>query len=246
LRFNLRMRVWHGCFRFVIFLIFAFFVSSCGIEDYFYLPQVPQPKRIFNTEAEIYLPKISSEYIYFENYAIFYKIYVSANNNATIEDPPEYVSSEYRSDYNAINPYTYPSNTLANTSIEQLLRSRNFHELSFMGRDNLSMMPEGDTLMIVFPAVSGDLPYAALKSSPANEVSLMRSVSSPVPNQYFLNSNELRIDARNTDVAKNANGLYAYVSMYIVAVGYDSLSSSPTFTYIFSKPAHINLFILSE
>ena len=82
---------------------------SCGIEEFFYLPQVPEnniePK--FNTEAEINIPLIDDiEYYYFTNYAIFYKIYTGDDIFLDIN-----YNIDLRNDYNAISPYSDPANT---------------------------------------------------------------------------------------------------------------------------------------
>ena len=220
----------------LIFIMLCF--VSCGIEEYYYLPQIPQSGEtsIMNTEAEINIPKIDgNEYYYFSNYAIYYKIYLSNNSNIRV-DTPNLFSSELRSDFNAIAPYADPSNMQASTAIDQLFNNRKYHELKFSGKDSAAMLPSsGGRLTIRFPTGSGigDVPVATMGSN--INIPLMRSITSQNTDPYFVNSEDLRSQA-SADVVGTGN--YAYVSMYIVAVGFNA----SIFTNIFSKPTHINIF----
>jgi len=225
-------------YKLLTFFLFCGFIS-CGIEEYYYLPQVPASNitEHFNTEAEIIIPSINqTEFYYFTNYAIYYKLY-------TGESP--YIdtgfNADLRSDYNAIFPYTDPIN-LSGTSIESIFTSRNYNELLFEGESSNSMLPfSGGILTIVFPTAPGEQPYASLRDTPRTNIYLNRSINDPSPDRSLLNSPELRTNERNTDVSRRG-GNEVYCSMYIVAKGNDNR----VFRSIFSKPTHINIFKLPE
>jgi hypothetical protein len=219
---------------------FAILSISCGIEESYYLPQVPSVNinRNVDTEADIIIPPINPvDFFYFTDYAIFYRIYVS-ETPISLGNPGTF-TTELRNDFNAISPYTNPASISVSSSIDQLFRARGYFELSFVGENNSSMMPmTGGVLNITFPT-NADPPFATLRNSARSDIQLARSINNPVPDNIFINTLDLRTDTRNTDVSRRA-GDYAYVSMYIVAKGFDSVYFLP----IFSKPTHIHIFQL--
>jgi len=226
-------------YKLILFFTASVFLS-CGIESYVYLPQVSESNiiRMVNTDAQIYLPSTTNTY--FRNYAIYYKIYTGINLlSNTPQTDYALFSTALSNDYNAIRPYTDPANASYSTGIDNLFKSRNYYQLSFVGKDNNAMMPMGGTLIIVFPTSAGSSPYAYLENNPNDIVFLNRSDSiyDPAPDRFFLNSNDLRTNDRNTDVARTG-GTYVAASMYIVAVGYDDIE----FKQVFSKPTHIHFF----
>ncbi|MDR0504065.1 MAG: hypothetical protein LBH16_12190 [Treponema sp.] len=232
---------------------------SCGLEEYYYLPQVPQASIItrLNTEATINLPSISGFY-YASNYSIFYRIYIS-NYPTESSDNSQFssISPNLINDYNAIFPSTDPTNTSASTSVNTNFRNRNYFELCFEDEDIGSLLPSrGGTLSIRFPTQDGNYPVVSLGSFNNNEeIRICRSseLISPQPrlptgqpdlffrNTSGLSSNENAVATVNADVS-GRSGIqgHAYVSMYIVAVGYDNA----LFTQIYSKPTHIGVFKL--
>ena len=214
---------------------------SCGIEEYFYLPQVPDTyiTRIMNTDASIIIPSVPSEFYYFTNYVIYYKIY---KGTSRLSDSPldnyQNFSTELRNDYNALSSYTDPTNYAYSTSIDTVFNTRGYYELFFSGRNNNSMFPQGGTLRITFPT-GGDPPYATLNNA---DIILNRNLdAAPAPeDRQFVFSYDLintEDSNRNTDVTR-ASGEYVCVSMYIVAEGYDSNLWKP----IYGKPTHIHFF----
>ncbi|MCL2214492.1 MAG: hypothetical protein FWC06_04700 [Treponema sp.] len=222
-------------------LLILFF--SCGIEEYYYLPQIPQSNISYNfdTEATINIPSVNmTEFYYFTNYSIYYRIYIS-ETPVNISSTASY-TSDLRNDYNAIAPYADPTNTSAATSIDQVFRNRNYHELQFEEESIGSILQSGSLLRIIFPTALGDYPYAsATLSGNTKSADLNRSIRDPAPNRFFINSPELGTNERNSDVSRRS-GSYAYVSMYIVAKGNDNAN----FREILSKPTHINIFRLPD
>ena len=227
-------------FWYLAISILPFFYFSCGIEEYFYLPQVPVPERTFNTGATVYLPdKPGYSSLGYYYYKIYYRIYLSDNQNLLHNDSLGLFPASYSYDYNLIALYTNPSNMYTNSSINQFFIDLHYHELKFENQSNQTMMPPNSTLTIMFPTGSG-FPVASVYSG-LQDILLQRSISNPSSNLHFVNSFELSEYPIDSDVAAG-DGSHAYVSMYIVAVGFDTVS----FTEVYSKPTFINLFKLPE
>jgi len=226
---------------FIICIACIIVFLSCGVEDYYFLPQV-QANKISSsiTDAIIDMPSIPDEYYYAGYYSIFYRIYAS---NYYTQSSSEFslISPNLLSDYNYFLPITNPANASATISANTF-KSRNFFELEFEGID---MLPKtGGTLNINFPTATGNYPTASLDSV----VMLLRSselISPKPPDKYFSNSHDLLFAGNatnNADVSGqlDADYAYAYVAMYIVAVG-----THPTnFSRIYSKPTFISVFKL--
>ena len=233
------------------------FFAGCGIEEYYFLPQVPQERinRTSNTEALISAPPIDQFY-YALNYTIFYRIYISGyNTSGEIQTASERSSihSSLSSDYDVIYPHTDPTNTTATTAVNNLFRNRNYFELELEGIDIKDLLsPNGGTIRILFPTANWDIPVLYLNNS-TQGIHLQRSgdLISPLPadDLFFRNREDLSNPSNatstiNADVA-GRSGLtqrFAYVSMYIAAVGLDPV----LFTPIYSKPSHISIFKLPD
>ena len=235
----------YGVFQTVNILL-AIFLLSCGLEEYYFLPQVSQGNitTIGNTDAVIELSPIS-QYYYATNYSIFYRVYISDFfTGSGITSSQRYqISSALASDFSAFESVTNPANS-AVTSVNTF-RNRNYYEIEFEGINNNLLPVDGGTLRIQFPTAQGDYPVVSFNDG--DEIRLLRSgeLISPLPadDPYFRNTPELN-DVINTDVAvrSDLSAQYAYVSMYLVAVGYDNT----LFTPIYSKPTHISIFKLPD
>jgi hypothetical protein len=255
------MKKWAGKFLFVLFCILAAGVfSTCGMEDYIYLYPVQEGNidvRLVEG-ATVRLPSsVSSEALYFTQFAIFYRIYISGIPESSAITSPELmrtISSALYNDYTGIYPSTSnnAASTSVNTSISSLFSSRRYYELALEGPGIESVLDDGSqgqVLTINFS--SQQIPTLTLGGgSPYN---LWRSTGngsfSPRPDRYFVNDSELNASANanttvNADVA-DQSGIsgprYTYVSMYIVKVGRDSgtlsnIYSAPTFIGIFRLP----------
>jgi len=222
---------------------------TCGIAEYYYLPQVSEGDITgnLNTEAEIIFPSISQSYAI--SYKIFYRIYVSNFLTSSSSDIAQ-ISPTLVSDYNFFSSYTNPANTNIITSSDTF-RSRNYHELDFDGIDLTDILTKsGGTLRIRFPTINWGTPTASLNDG--QDYNLMRSnqLISPLPtnNRYFQNTPELRsYDNANSNINADVAGRtgemhYSYVSMYIVAYGVNP----GNFNTIYSKPTHIRIFKLPD
>ena len=240
-------------YRKVIAVFFAsLLVPSCGIEENFYLPQVPQNSitRQLNTDATIVLPALD-QYYYAQSYLIYYRIYISGIfTGADIQSPSERgsISTDLANDFNSINPYADPTSQTS-SNVSGILTGRGYFELELDGANISSFLPaSGGTVTISFPENTG---YPAMSFNNGQEVRLRRSSElispQPVGDFYFRNSDELSDPANsnsntNADVASRSGGStgFAYASMYIVAAGLDTAS----FRQIYSKPTHISIFKL--
>ena len=237
------------------FLLFSAAFFSCGIPEYFYLPQIPEVNvtTTLNTEAAIVLPPISDDYYYAGNYTIFYRIYTS---NFPTESSTELsqISPALSSDYNAYYEATNPTNTSVITSLNTF-RNRNYFELEFEGVDIAAILPKGGGILrISFPTLSWDYPVASITSINDGEqyFRLRRSsqLISPEPREdlSFRNTPQLReLENANANINADVAGStgetqYTYVSMYIVAKGVNP----DNFTSIYSKPTHISVFKLTD
>jgi len=217
-----------------------FFLFSCGIEEYYYLPQVPEVNitRIFTDSATITIPPLSEPYA--TGYYVYYRIYISDHysaGNITTPDEMKQINASLTSDYNTFYPITNPANSTYITNVNTF-GSRGYYALEFSS--DYTIPKSGGILEFEFPA-AGDLPIAKIANLNYNLLRIRQSA--PQPDRNFFYSTELnRIanSSNNPDVARNTSEGYAYVSMYIVAVGVNQENFSP----IYSKPTHINIFRL--
>jgi hypothetical protein len=237
-------------------ILLAFFLLSCGIDDYYYLEQIPEGniRRENNTFATINLPAIPASEHYFSYYKIFYRIYISTENTSseiqTSQSILTGINPSLYNDYAAIYPSTDPLNTTASTDVGRLFSGRNYYELELSGDvDIKAVLTPGRSVIIGFPG--NNIPNISINDT---AYILCRSngegTFTPEPDRLFLNSVELTdnskaINTINADVAANSASSsgqrYTYVSMYCVKVGVNN-----TFSYVYSKPTHANIFKLPE
>jgi len=235
-----------------LLLVFILAISSisCGVEEHYYLPQMSDGNinRTSNMEAVIDIPPISDDLYYAAYYTIFYRIYPSEHNTLAYITPNymSNISSSLASDYSYLSSAADPTNTTTVPS-PSTFTDRKYFEIEFEGADKSKLSTSGGTLRISFPATVGGIPYVIINGERFN---LMRSsnLTSPEPDPYFRNTSELRdrakaIDNANADVvAQSGSPQYAYVSMYIAAVG----TNQTNFNQIISKPTHISVFRLTD
>jgi hypothetical protein len=243
--------------RILLFLVFyavSVLVSTCGLEEYYYLPQVPEIniRTEFNTSATIDLPRLdTTQFYYAQNYKIFYRIYISDLNTTSNDTPLNNISSTLLSDYNLIWPNTDPTSTTAGTPANTLFTNRNYYELfienSNRGEniDNI-LTTNGGNVSIVFPTAQGSYPVLTINNS--SEYRLLRSdyffsINSLDDKRYFRNTTDINVsDYADLVPRTGLPRTFAYVSMYIVASGINP----NVFTPIYSKPTHISVFKLPD
>jgi hypothetical protein len=236
----------------VIFLLCPFLLT-CGIDEYYYLPQLPEGRieKTQITEAEITIPAglLNQVDHYATGYVIFYKIYISKDVETSVIDTLN-KNSRLLNDYNTLFPFTDPSNTTSITGLTTF-SGRGYYELELEGTNIIDtvLSKSGGTFKIQFPPITGDIPYIEYNG---NRYFLKRSdgggTFTPKPDRYFLCSDELA-DYANATALINADvygqsgvSEYAYASMYIVAVG----QNPRNFSRLYGKPTFINIFILTE
>jgi len=240
----------------VVYLAAGMFLLTCGIEEYYYLPQVPEIniRTEFNTAATINLPSLTS-YYYAQNYSIYYRIYISGHSEPGTIDTSTLrstISSNLESDYNAIYPNTDPTSTTAGTPADTLFKNRNYYRLELDGVNiNNILTTNGGNVSILFPTVQGGYPVLSINNGTEFRLYRSKDLISPEPkgDRSFRNTSDLNAPEKataniNADVASRT-GLsqrYAYVSMYVVAEG----TNQAVFTPIYGKPTHISVFRLPE
>ncbi|MCL2185104.1 MAG: hypothetical protein FWB86_04510 [Treponema sp.] len=242
---------------FLLLPIFIFF--TCGIPEYYFLEQVPEGQRTMTSGATITLYTPS---YYADGYRIYYKIYLSDNNQeSSVEAANEriFINSTLNTDFNFFDPYTDP-NRYDKILGENTFKDQKYHALELYNADINSLLgnipSQGLTLDFFFPVTLGldNFPYLILNNS--SPYLLWRSSNeliTPKPDDDLsfrrsdeLSFNEYAVSTINPDVTPNNQASsvasYAYVSMYIVAIG----SNPVSFGTLYSKPTFISIFKLPE
>ena len=244
---------------------FLLCLLSCGLEEFLYLDYIPEMNVDIRTnDVIIRLPSSGAEGYnsYFDNFLIFYRIYMSGINPvAKVETPQQRIdiNPTLNSDYTSIYPSTDQTSTTVNTSnLANTFFSRRYYLLTLEDEDINSVLSDGSLgreLQISFSSVAGEQPTLSLDGG--TPYVLQRAVEgpgiifSPKPdNLYFLNHPDLYDSANatieiNADVAfrtlNNPPTRYTYISMYIAATGRSYLTtlySQPTFIGIFKLPEY--------
>jgi len=233
-------------------LTVSLFLITCGLEEVYYLPQVPQAniRTEFNTWATIDLPSLSEDYAIC--YKIFYRIYISGISQIgqIVESSLSSFNPNLYNDYRIILPNTDPTSTSSGTPANTLFSRLNYFELALGGTDiNNVLSKSGGNITITFPTEQGGVPFLSLNNNSSYYLNRSKNLISPQPgDRLFYNSTDLNdpnnaIPNINADVSglKDLTDRYAYVSMYVVAAGIDK-----SFLPIYSKPTLINIFKLPE
>jgi len=248
-------------FYFIVALLAALVLGTCGLEDYTYIFPVPQANILAETNyrSTVRIPS-NNPSPPFNHFSIFYRIYVSDVQMPTTVSSTSYpqINSALSSDYNAIFPYI-DSTTLVNTNMDSLFQGRGFKYLYLLrngavnAADNiLTSSVLGTTLVFDFSSQT----YPTVTNTSTNTVyTLYRSdgngTFNPRPDYTFVNNDDLwnpdYINSNfNADVVNKSNMTnperYTYVAMYIVAVGVDEAS----YSNIYSTPSLIHVFLLPD
>jgi len=229
---------------------------SCGIEEEILLEPVANAYQAGITRGGLTLPDNSSTY--FRYYMIYYRIYLSdqltTGVNSSDYQELQGINPTLASHYTSINN-TYIANENASTSgVGSTFSSLRYFPLfaTSNGSDGIAMynlLNSGNAgIEITFNFLPPD------NAPPIMEINsslfyLFRNAESftPIPeDRWFALSTEL-LDTNiitsevNADVhtKSNATPIYAYVSLYICAVGINN-----NFSPIYSKPTHIGIFQL--
>jgi hypothetical protein len=240
----------------VIFTLCILILSlSCGIEELLYLPQVPEswitPQD--TSSVSISLPPLT-DISYATGYIIYYKIYIISTAYNTI---PELITnnpgtSRIASDYNSFKTYIDPTNTSSIPSLNTF-KGKGFYELELEKSNirNTVLSTSGGSFNIQFPTRNGEPPFI---DTPDNYIyrSTDGGAFNPKPTgagyRYFFSSPEMNdyanaIPTINADVSGQSGvSEFAYVSMYIVAVG--TQQNKGNFSRLYGKPTFIGVFKL--
>jgi hypothetical protein len=231
--------------KLILLACVCFLLTTCGIDEYYYLPQVPVTNIPSGDiyRAYVIIPPLSSDLNYAAGYNIYYRIYTSNHSTTSIEENDlTRINSSLNSDYFAFKSIADPTTTMlpnANT-----FSSRKYFVLEF-DKISSTLPVAGGVLQIIFPTNPGLFPAASFTPYGGgvieNILPLRTSTILIDPNRMFGNTAELRSTTSevNLDVSPGASDSYlTYVAMYIVAYG----TNRSTFTTIFSKPTFVGVF----
>jgi len=248
---------------------------SCGIDAYYFIDYIPQGE--YNiTKAVINLPSptrdngYDKDVGYFDNFIIFYRIYISTNIVQTGVDligqgtnlGRSNISPTLNSDYNGLWSLTDLTSTgfIPTSNLEITFNGRRYCLLTLENADIDSVLGSGSLggrLEIAFPPNSGTRPTLTING---NSYVMQRAANiqylnppitfRPKPeDRNFLNHSDLYNTANatneiNADVATNTGDVqYTYISMYIAAKG-KSPDTPPR--YVYSQPTFIGIFRLAN
>ena len=253
---------------------------SCGLEKSYYMSNI---RRIdyTGTSAVIRLPSDADEGyggtgvdgIQFDNFIIFYRIYISdvyiitglELEGAGTNNGRSTINATLNADYTSLYPYTDVTSTSASPSnLETVFSNRRYFLLTLADSDGraveLGSGSLGRRLDIAFPL--NDKPTVTVSSADGTvEIAvydLQRAVRhetlllydlQPQPNREFRNHPDLYNNADFTNrinadaVSGSGTPRYTYVSLYIAARG-TNIEMPPGTVY--SQPTFIGIFNLAE
>jgi hypothetical protein len=239
---------------------------SCGLEGVAFIDYIPPQNVTYGDTNTSILLSGSAEGASFDNFIIFYRIYISGENIPTGDlkdnsNARSTINSTLNGDYNSLYTFTDITSTNVNTSnLENTFSNRRYFLLTLANADINAVLGSnslGGTLVIFFDTNNGVQPTLSVNGIPYN---LQRAVENqilnlyalnPQPDRRFLNHPELYNTAnvtngRNADVATNsaADVRYTYVAMYIAARGTSIVDMPPRTVY--SQPTFIGIFRLAE
>ena len=239
-------------------LLFTLFLGACGIETFSIIYPIPQSNisQEMNNRAVVRIPNDNAgDDIPFENFEIFYRIYVSDMPQSSIsESTYPAINATLVSDYNTFKSYIN-STTTVNTNMDTVFQGRRYRYLYLQDGNRASSVLTSSVLgtSIVFDFSSSKAPTMIVGSS---VYTLWRADSggglffNPQPDRLFRNREELYKsdninDTINADVVGKSGvtegRLYTYAAMFIVAVGvnvssYSNIYSTPALIHVFQLP----------
>ena len=234
------------------------FLLTCGIEDYPYIYPIPTGNITLqmNSRVSIVIPNSNLGNMYFTNFALLYRIYISdIYEPSPSESNLNIINSSLSSDHSRVKPYI-DNDSIGSSSIESLFRGINYYAVELEGTNIetvLSSSTFNRTLIIDFTQSPGSIPYLTLGTTTYR---LIRSNDGGsfecLPgNRYFTNSpdvrnltniNDTHINVDVTDKSTGTDRRYTYVSLYIVAVGFDP----QTYVQLYSTPAFAGVLCLPD
>jgi len=241
---------------------------SCGLEEFYYIDYIPQGDYTLSN-AVINLPSRGYEgyTAYFENFIIFYRIYISGgtqvqtgDNLRTNSTDRSAINTALNSHYTYFSSFTDITSTAPNTSnLETTFGSRGYYVLNLENNNINNVLGSGSLgsrLEIAFPPNPGQEPTLTINNGDPHKLRRARAapagqssvIFSPRPNWNLLNSSVLynndNITLGNTDTEAYSvdTPRYTYISMYIAAKGSGGMPPLP----IFSQPTFIGIFRLAD
>ena len=249
------------------FSMLSFSMLSCGIEDYPYIYSIPTGyiQNELNSRVRVYISDDNDGNIFFSNYTIFYRIYVSDVEIISPSSENDYraINTALNNDHLRVRPYI-GNDSMGSSAIVSLFGNMNYYTITVQSADIDYVLSSenplnifGKYLIIDFSRESENetIPFMTIGNSP--RYNLLRSdgggvyAVKPTNIRYFQNSAEL-FDVANiedpsvngdiTDKPSAFERSHTYVNMYIVASGLDP----QTYIQLYSSPAHIGVLRLPE
>ncbi|MDR0320268.1 MAG: hypothetical protein LBI28_02065 [Treponema sp.] len=246
--------------KIVTLVIITLALSNCGIEEFYFLPQLEDMGGWVQTQldstAEIRVPPIPSQFnSYSMGYKIFYRIYLSDNtglfhsedlsgSSPSSSDNRYNINHDLSSDYSVLARYEDRTSSLQMS--ESVFSNRNYYELYYENNNsfvsiNNKLTNSGGTVNIRFNNTTNDTPDFSINTDTFPMARSVKKGTNILPNdRYFFWSTELtQVDSStNVDVSNLSSSQTAYISMYIVAFGVTNMKS------VYGKPFHVGIFKL--
>ncbi|MDR2542761.1 MAG: hypothetical protein LBC80_04850 [Treponema sp.] len=258
--------------KIVILIILISSLVSCGIDDFYFLPQVPDHPYHFhltlNTEAIINLPPIVQMMNSYQfnllrpSYVIFYRIYISDFNAIVDINTPEArssVSPTLQADFVTFFPFTNPDNHTLVTHDSTFL-GRHYYELELDQENDSDVFSDivtssGGIFTINFQDIPGIIPTISFIDPILEEeihINLMRHSQranfAVRPDDYFFFYTDELVDETsftgniNHDVNLRTGGIRGEAFVSMYLV---IRGSNPVnFQPVLGKPTHIGIFKL--
>jgi len=246
-------------FHFILVLLAALVLGTCGLEDYLFIYPVPQANITpdTNVRSVVRIPS-NNPTPPFSHFVIYYRIYVSDELMPSTVSSASYsqINSSLSSDYNSIFPYI-DSTTLVNTNMDNLFKGRGFWYLYLQLNGAVTIADNVLTDAVLGHTLTFDFSSQAYPTMTDNTTGAVYTLYRDDdngrlalrPDRYFVNNDDLwnsdYINANtNADVVNKSNmtkpDRYTYAALYIAAVGVDEAS----YSNIYSTPSLIHVFLL--
>jgi hypothetical protein len=230
--------------KYLLLATCSFLLASCGIEDYPFIPPVPNA----NVTASNYNVYVNSPLPVGNNYFLQYNIYYRLYQSGTLESGTgtdmtgtvlSTMNSQLASDINALFSLVQEDSTSA-TGVSQL-QSRSF--LQLFGFEWASCYLDFSTSP---PRISVNAPSDENPVPDASDLQRYREMTLPNDN-YSLSATAISenipttgsISDINTAGSQGASGFnYYYIALYIAAAGTDPAAYQP----IYSRPTFLGVY----
>jgi len=258
-----------------IFIISIFFLLSCGLEEFYYIHYINDPRDLTYESSTITLPSSYADGYgadeYFSNFIIYYRIYLS-NAPYSTEFPDathfQQINNTLLSDFNHFYSITDKTSTsyAYSTTLENHFYSRNFFKMVLENEDGspaninnvLSRSSLGDTIDFIFLPNPGEKPKLHVRSTGryyhfirASSTPSFSFITKPDEHKIFFNEEDIRnynyaIRENNADVVRINNVENTMYSYVMMYIAAQGIDREIPPRYIYSQPTFIGVFRLPQ